>query len=171
MSDHGESPAADDAPRRAGISRVVVLVLLAISAATGFAASSNAASGLALLSLAALPAMFAVPPKGRVALGALVVAVAALVSASAALSDDVLAWASAAALMGAGVVLAWRGRSWPSWGSRYTTASARDRREPSGEPSGEPSDERSDEPVDLWRALDRGEDPTASKDSPEPRAG
>jgi hypothetical protein len=170
MSDRGESPAATDVPRRVGPSRGVVLVLLAVSAAVGFAASNNAASGLALLSLAALPAMFAVPPKGRVALGALVVFVAALVSASAALSDDVLAWASAAALMGAGVVLAWRGRSWPSWGSRYTTASASAVRGPRDEPSNEPGDEPRDEPVDLWRALDRGEDPTASKDSPEPRA-
>ena len=170
MSARGEPPASA-AARRAGLSRGVVLALLVMSAAAGFAASSNAASGLALLSLAALPAMFAVPPKGRAALGALLVVVAVLVSASAALSDDVFAWASAAALMGAGIVLAWRGRSWPSWGSRYTAASTRDRREPSGEPSGERSGERSDEPVDLWRALDRGEDPTASKDSPEPRAG
>lgn len=45
-----------------------------------------------------------------------------------------------------GVWVAWRAERWPAMGSRYDAPAARR--------------ESADEHTDLWRALDRGEDPT-----------
>ncbi|MFL6182816.1 MAG: Trp biosynthesis-associated membrane protein, partial [Actinomycetes bacterium] len=109
-------------------------------------AAEAAASGLALLALATAPAVFAVPPRGRKTLGLAIVAVAVLVGAVGTLGDDVLAWVSVAALVLAGLSIAWRGSSWPALGSRFSSS-----------PGSGVAD-----PASLWRDLDRGKDPTES---------
>ncbi|WP_172384013.1 TIGR02234 family membrane protein [Streptomyces sp. MNP-20] len=138
-------------------------------------------AALAIVGLAALVAVFAVRRAGRVLVSALLalsgvgIAVAALLGASdrAALDDkaatasgDAAAevaglshtgWPYAAVAAGvlilaAGLLALVRGRAWPAMSGRYERDGAprpRARRAPDP-----------DRPEDLWKAIDRGEDPT-----------
>jgi Tryptophan-associated transmembrane protein (Trp_oprn_chp) len=128
-----------------------VLVLLAVSAVAGIISEAGPADGLVVLAVATAPALFAVPPRGRLPLGLVVVAAAVLAPVLSADEADLAAWAAAAALAGAGALLAWRGPSWPPLSRRYERGAS-------------PAEATSD-PRDLWKALDRGEDPTG--ESPE----
>ncbi len=145
-----KSPDRADAVR----SRVVVLLLLAAAMLSGFAATQPAASGLALLALACAPAIFAVPPRGRRTLGLATAGVAVLVGVVGTLGDDVLAWVSVASLVLAGLVIAWRGRSWAALGSRFSGRH--------GSGAADPASEPTSDPASRWRDLDRGKDPTES---------
>jgi len=130
-------------------SRGWVLALLALSATAGFASSVEAATGLALLAAATIPALFAVPPRGRPVLGVVVAGCGLVGALFGDLGDGAAAWISAASLTVAAVIITVRGATWPRLGRRYDGVL--------GEHAGGP--------VDLWRALDRGEDPTVG-DSP-----
>ena len=125
---------------RSSRSRVAVLVLLAVGAVAGFVADPAPATALAVLALAGIPMVFAVPPRGRPFVGVTLAAVAVLVAMSS--WDDLLAALAAASVIVAGVLLSWHGRSLPALARRY------DR-------DGAPAE------VDLWRELDSGRDPTA----------
>ncbi|MGY0066721.1 TIGR02234 family membrane protein [Streptomyces sp. QTS137] len=139
-------------------------------------------AALAVVGLAALVAVFAVRRAGRSAVAALLAlagagtAVAALLGAldSSALDDKAAevsgdtsatvealghtAWPYVAAaggllLLVAGVLALRHGRLWPAMSGRYERAAApRPRRTAA---AGDP-----DRPEELWKALDRGEDPT-----------
>ncbi|MFH9863804.1 TIGR02234 family membrane protein [Streptomyces sp. NPDC017202] len=141
-------------------------------------------AALAIVGLAALVAVFAVRRAGRLAVSALLalsgagIVVAALLGASdsSALDDKAAkasgdtaaavaslthtAWPYAAAAGGALILLAGLlalryGRLWPAMSGRYErdgTPRAR-RRAPVVDP---------DRPEDIWKALDRGEDPTGA---------
>ncbi|MFG2296790.1 TIGR02234 family membrane protein [Streptomyces sp. NPDC048603] len=143
-------------------------------------------AALAIVGLAALVAVFAVRSKGRLAVAALLAlsglgaAASALAGASdrAALDDEAArttadtaarvaglthtAWPYVTAAGGllillAGLLALRYGRTWPAMGGRYEregTARPRPRRA-SAAPAPDP-----DRPEDLWKALDRGEDPT-----------
>lgn len=131
-------------------SRSWVIALLSVSSVAGFAAAADAATGLALLAIATIPALYAVPPRGRPALG-VVVAGAGLVAASLGdLDGGAAAQMSAVALVAAGVMITLWGSRWSRLARRYDD---------------EATEQRAGESVDLWRALDRGEDPTVG-DSP-----
>lgn len=135
--------------RKAG-SRSWVVGLLALAAIAGLAANAQAASGLALLAIAAIPAIFAVPPRGRVALGVVVGGCGLVVLLLGEVAGDPAALVSLAALGAAGVIIGLRGMTWPQLARRYDDRA---------------TDAPVVEPVDLWRALDRGEDPTATDPS------
>lgn len=136
-------------------SRVWAVGLLAVSAIAGWAGSEEASTGLALLSVATIPALFAVPPRGRPALGVVVAGCGVVAAALGDLGGSVAAWVSVVTLVVAGVVTALRGSTWSRLGRRYDDGHV---------------DEHLREPVDLWRALDKGEDPTVG-DSPEADGG
>lgn len=135
--------------------------------------------GLALVALAAAVAVFAVRGKGRTAIGVLTVLAGAGAAAGAVLgADDTaglhteaarkLALADAhaqgithslwpwVALAGglllalAGLLTVRAGRHWPAMGARYEAPTRKAAAKPSAANS----------PADLWKALDRGEDPT-----------
>ena len=131
--------------------RAPVVVLLAVSAVAGLASDMGAASGLTVLAVATVPALFAVPPRGRLPLGLVVVTAAVLAPLLSADAADLAAWTAAATLGVSGVLLAWRGPSWPPLSRRYERGA-----------SGS-SVEAASDPRDLWKALDRGEDPTGSQ--------
>lgn len=126
--------------------RRAVLVLLAVATVAGWASDSAAGSGLSLLAVATAPALFAVPPRGRVPLGLVVILAAGLAVTLSAGDVDLAGWAAAAVLALAGALVAWRGATWPAWSQRYERAPR-------------PSAAATEAP-DLWKALDRGEDPT-----------
>ncbi|MFB7910590.1 TIGR02234 family membrane protein [Kitasatospora sp. NPDC059146] len=138
---------------------------------------SELPGGLALVGLAAAVAVFAVRGAGRLAVGALtLLAGLGAAAASVAGASDTAALDSAAsgklalagstatevshtgwpwvALAGglllavAGLITLRHGRGWPAMGSRYEAPT---RKAPA----------KADTPGDLWKALDRGEDPTA----------
>ncbi|MFJ3923677.1 TIGR02234 family membrane protein [Streptomyces sp. NPDC090022] len=138
-------------------------------------------AALAIVGLAALVAVFAVRGKGRLlvaallalsGLGAALAAVAgafdreALDAAAARTTADTAAtvagithtaWpyvtATGAVLILAAGLLALRfGRAWPAMGGRYERAG--------GPRGGRPAVVDPERPEDLWKALDRGEDPT-----------
>jgi uncharacterized membrane protein (TIGR02234 family) len=147
-------------------------------------------SALALVGLAALVAVFAVKRAGRVLVAALLAlcgtgtAAAALLNAddSAALEEKaakasglartgvdavhVSAWpylsaAGGALLLIAGVLALRYGTVWPSMsGSARYERSERTPRRRRPEPRGAASTAESGRPEDMWKALDRGEDPT-----------
>ncbi|MGD9481858.1 TIGR02234 family membrane protein [Streptomyces sp. TRM70308] len=154
---------------------------------------SGLPSALALVGLAALVAVFAVRGRARRLVGALLAAcgagtvAAALVGAAdtAALRTagaeatgltggslaDVShsAWPYVAAAGGlllllAGLLALRYAGHWPAMGSRYERAGARPaaRRAAPADP---------DRPEDLWKALDRGEDPTGAPPPPRSAAG
>lgn len=147
---------------------------LAVSVSGG--AISELPGGLALVGLAAAVAVFAVRGAGRLAVGALtLLAGLGAAAASAAGAGDTAAldaeaarklalsgsaatevghtgwpWVALAGgllLAVAGLLTLRYGRSWPAMGSRYEAPT---RKAPA----------KSDTPADLWKALDRGEDPT-----------
>jgi hypothetical protein len=127
---------------------LVVLGLLALGAVTGFADSDTSGAGLALLALAGVPVVFAVPPRGRPVVGAAFAVVALLVAVTT-WPPEPLTGVAVATVVGAGLVMVVRGRSWPAMARRFDTGG-----------SG---------PVDLWRELDRGRDPTdRPPDAPSP---
>jgi hypothetical protein len=111
---------------------------------------------LALVALAGIPALFAIPPRGRPALGVLVIAVPVLTAAFAEPGADLLFWISVVALLVSGGLTAWRGRTWPAMGSRFGAATST----------------TTGDTAELWRELDRGNDPTderpGSRDSADP---
>ncbi|PSK86555.1 putative membrane protein (TIGR02234 family) [Murinocardiopsis flavida] len=147
------------------------------------AAVSPTAAALGWASLAALAAMFATKgiPRRAVGLllavfggaaaadvwrgtrpGALAEAAAAQATADGRLTmaAGVSGWVWAALaggllLAAAGVLTLLRGGSWPGMGSRYDRPGTR-------------SAARSDDPVDLWRALDSGADPTLAAGAESP---
>lgn len=139
---------------------------------------SELPGGLALVALAAAVALFAVRGAGRVAVGVLALlaglgtAAASAVGAgdSAALHTEAarklalsgtratevshtlwpwLALVGGVLLAAAGLLTVRYGRSWPTMGSRYDA------------PTRKAPARAADTPADLWKALDRGEDPTA----------
>lgn len=142
---------------------------------------SELPGGLALVGLAAAVAVFAVRGAGRLAVGVLTLlagigAAAASVagagdtaaldaeaagklalSGSAATGVSHTAWPWVALVGGvllalAGLLTLRYGRRWPAMGSRYEA--------PTGKaPARTPA--KAETPGDLWKALDRGEDPTA----------
>lgn len=138
---------------------------------------------LALVGLAALVAVFAVRRAGRVVVSALLAlsgagaVVASVLGAgdSAAVDEAAAAatgltgtaanavthtawpWASAAGgllLLAAGLVALARGRDWPALSARYDAPG-----KTAGSPR-RPAPADPDRPDEMWRALDRGEDPT-----------
>ncbi|MFJ8789652.1 TIGR02234 family membrane protein [Streptomyces sp. NPDC102462] len=138
-------------------------------------------AALAIVGLAALVAVFAVRRAGRLAVAALLAlsgagtVAAALTGASdgSALDEKAAeatgdtsagvavlshtAWPYVAAVGGvllllAGLLALRYGRLWPAMSGRYERGTARPRRPASGVDP--------DRPEDLWKALDRGEDPT-----------
>ncbi|MCQ4205834.1 TIGR02234 family membrane protein [Streptomyces longispororuber] len=140
-------------------------------------------AALAIVGLAALVAVFAVRRAGRILVAALLAlsgagAVAAAVlgagdsaaldekaaeaSGDAATTIDALthtAWPYVAAAGGAliliaGILAVIYGAAWPSMGGRYERSGA------PRTPRAKPVDP--DRPEDLWKALDRGEDPTGT---------
>lgn len=142
-------------------------------------------AALAVVGLAALVAVFAVRRAGRLAVAALLalsgagIVTAALlgVSDSAALDEqaakasgdtsatvDALshtAWPYVAAVGGAlllvaGLLAVRYGRLWPAMSGRYERGGAAPR------PRRRPAPADPDRPEDLWKALDRGEDPTGA---------
>ena len=146
-------------------------------------------SALALVGLAAAVAVFAVRGFGRRLVGALLAlagAGAAAVSIGAATGSAALdhraaaavglsqatvgqvshaAWPWLAALGGvllllAGVLVITRGRDWPGMSSRYEAPTGRRVVAPGAAAKRTAGTEPSS-PNDLWKALDRGEDPTA----------
>jgi hypothetical protein len=131
-------------------SRGAVLVLLIGAAGCGFAASSSAATGLALIALAGIPAVFAIPPRGRGVLGVLLVGVSVLAAVFAEPGTDALAWACVLALVMSGTLTAWRGRTWSALGARFGASNSTGPKD-----SGQ-----------LWRELDRGIDPTEEPENP-----
>ena len=137
-----------------GGSRGVAVALLTVSALLGFAATAQPATGLAVLALATVPALFAVPPGGRLWLGLVVVAISGAVAVLGDLGDDAWAWAAVGGLAVAGVTIATRGAGWAPLGSRYDATS-----------DDTAGGDKGDDPRQLWQALDRGEDPTGT-DSP-----
>jgi hypothetical protein len=128
--------------------RAPVLVLLTASAVAGLISDTGSASGLTVLAVATAPALFAVPPRGRLPLGLVVVIAAVLAPLLSADAADPAAWTAAGALGVAGALLAWRGPSWPPLSGRYERGAS------------VPDVEAASDPRDLWKALDRGEDPT-----------
>ena len=146
----GERPgnATTDERDRAG--RWEVFGALAVAAVFGFAASSSVGQALAILALASAPAIVAVPPRGRPVLGIVMVVVLGLVLGAGGVPSEFGVWVSAVALLLAGLLVVWRGRRWPGFGARYAAG---------GPVKGEGrQDDRA--ASELWRALDRGEDPT-----------
>ncbi|MCX4749667.1 TIGR02234 family membrane protein [Kitasatospora sp. NBC_01287] len=150
-------------------------------------ASGSEVSGLpgalALVGLASAVAIFAVRGAGRYAVGALVTLAglgAALAAGFGAVDSGAVdgeaakklgllgttaervshtAWPWVALLGGlllaaAGLLTLLRGRAWPSMGSRYDAPVAK--KSAAAKPAGAVSS-----PAELWKALDRGEDPTA----------
>ncbi|WP_371482260.1 TIGR02234 family membrane protein [Kitasatospora sp. NBC_00315] len=139
---------------------------------------SGLPTGLALAALAAAVAVFAVRGAGRVAVGALT-ALAGLGAAGAAaagagdtaalhteaarklaltgaqaeqVGHSLWPWVALAGglmIASAGLLTVRFGRDWPGMGSRYDAPT---RRKPA---------QAGDTPADLWKALDRGEDPTS----------
>lgn len=128
---------------------------------------------LGLVVLAAVPALAATRRAGRTVVGVLLVLAGAaagaaavqVLSAPAALVqldvDDVaptarpvLAVAGSVLTALAGAVVTARGRRWAALSRRYEAPAGRDGSAPAG------SDTRAGEGVELWEALDRGEDPT-----------
>ncbi|MER6912902.1 TIGR02234 family membrane protein [Streptomyces sp. NPDC000594] len=139
-------------------------------------------TALAVVSLAALVAVFAVRGVGRILVSALLVlsgAAAGTMSYLAGTADDALsdkairttgdsavvlsglshtAWpyvsvAGAVLLLLAGVLALRHGSSWPAMSGRYE-------RDGSPRSARTPATTDPDRPEDLWKALDRGEDPT-----------
>lgn len=130
--------------------RPAALGLLAVAVGAGLISGVPAADGLALLAAASTAAVFAVPPRGRPLLGAaIVIAAAGVVTLGT--DPDAAGWICIVVLGVAGVVTSVWGRSWPPLARRYDrqadAASAAD-------------------PRDIWRALDRGEDPTGPAEPP-----
>jgi uncharacterized membrane protein (TIGR02234 family) len=124
-----------------GVSRVIVSALLALCGAGALAAALLARGDTAALrESAAIATGLANAPVGNIGTTAwpLVSAVGAVL------------------VLAAGIIALARGRSWPAMSSRYDRAGApstprRAVRQPAFDP---------DRPEDLWKALDRGEDPT-----------
>ncbi|MFD0314345.1 TIGR02234 family membrane protein [Streptomyces flavalbus] len=143
-------------------------------------------AALAIVGLAALVAVFAVRRSGRYAVAALLALsgvgtlVAALLGASdrgaldeqaAQVSGDTsatvdalshTAWpyvaaAGGALILVAGLLALRYGRLWPAMSGRYERSGAPRPRRAAATPD-------PDRPEDLWKALDRGEDPTAGAD-------
>jgi uncharacterized membrane protein (TIGR02234 family) len=140
---------------------------------------SGLPGALALVGLASAVAVFAVRGAGRMVVGVLVVAAglgAAVASALGAADSGTVdamaakrlalsgtaaeqvahtAWpwlavAGGLLLAAAGALTLLRGRGWPSMGTRYEAPTAGPGRKATA-----------GTPADLWKALDRGEDPTA----------
>ncbi|MEU1418462.1 MULTISPECIES: TIGR02234 family membrane protein [unclassified Kitasatospora] len=139
---------------------------------------SELPGGLALVAMAAALAVFAVRGAGRIAVGllTLLAGLGAAATAAAGAGDSAALDGEAArklalsgttatevghtgwpwvALVGglllalAGLLVVRYGRSWPAMGSRYDA------------PTRTAPAKAAETPADLWKALDRGEDPTA----------
>jgi hypothetical protein len=129
--------------------RGAVLAVVGLAAVAGLVSDSDAGRGLAVLALATAPALFAVPPRGRLPLGVVLMGAGVAVPLLSAGSRDAATWVSAASMVVAGVLVAWRGRTWSQLSGRYQRGTT------------EVQHPESADPRSLWTALDRGEDPTA----------
>jgi uncharacterized membrane protein (TIGR02234 family) len=147
---------------------------------------TGAPSALALVGLASTVAVFAVRGAGRFAVGALVTAAGLGAAAAAGMGAvDTTALDAAAAkklalvgstashishtawpwfallggllLAAGGLLTLVRGRSWPTMGARYEAPAGGAAPAPRKKPAGAVRET----PAELWKALDRGEDPTA----------
>jgi uncharacterized membrane protein (TIGR02234 family) len=153
---------------------------------------TGAPAALAIVGLAALVAVFAVRRAGRVLVAGLLAlcgagtVAAALLGASdrealedkaAQVSGDATAavtglshtaWPYVAAVGGAlilaaGLLALWRGSRWPGMSSRYERGAGVPRpRRAAGAAGGAAASADPERPEDLWKALDRGEDPTGA---------
>ena len=132
-------------------SRRVVITLLLIAALLGLVSTADAGTGIALLAIATVPAVFAVPPRARRWLGAVVAVIGVGAGALGDLDGDALTWCAVAALAIAGALILFSGANWPALSGRYD-------RSRDGGAEGGPSPD----PNELWRELDRGHDPTRS---------
>ena len=138
------------------VSRPGVIALLALAALLGWTSPGPAGTGLAVLSLATIPAIFAVPPGGRPWVGGVVVLMGGAAAALGDLGDGWRAGASVLVLAVAGSLTVIGGASWPGMSRRYGPRSGRSA---AGLDAGADS-------IELWRSLDRGEDPTVPGDAP-----
>ncbi|WP_370192061.1 TIGR02234 family membrane protein [Streptacidiphilus sp. MAP5-52] len=149
---------------------------------------SGLPGAMALVGLASVVAVFAVRGRARAVLGALVAlagagaaytAVAAMAnSGSSALdakaaraiglanvsatgiSDSAWPWVAVLGgvlLVLAGLLTVAKGAAWPGMSARYDAPAGAEPARPKRAPAAEPTHS----PADLWKALDRGEDPTA----------
>lgn len=132
--------------------RRTAIAALVVSAGCGLLAASDAGTGIALLAMASVAGLFAVPPAARRWLGATVIVIGAGASVLGDLGGDVLAWCSAAALSVAGALIVVGGPSWPALSGRYGPAGG-----------GADGQSPADGPKDFWQALDRGHDPTVTE--------
>ncbi|MEO8106402.1 MAG: Trp biosynthesis-associated membrane protein [Actinomycetes bacterium] len=130
-------------------SRRVAIALLVAAALAGIASGTDAGTGIAVLALATVPALFAVPPRARRWLGAAVTGLGIGAGALGDLNGDLWARCSIGALVAAGILIGLGGRTWPALSGRY--GSSRGTATGSG---------LVDDPTELWRELDRGHDPT-----------
>ena len=133
-------------------SRRVVIAMLAAAALLGLVSSADAGSGIAILALATVPALIAVPPRARGWLGAAVIAIGVSAGALGDLSGDLWAWCSIVALVLAGTLIVVGGRTWPGLSGRYSPSV-------DSVAAGAPDHD----PTELWRELDRGRDPTLGR--------
>ncbi|KOV12191.1 hypothetical protein ADK60_32990 [Streptomyces sp. XY431] len=151
---------------------------------------SELPAGLALVALAAAVAVFAARGAGRIAVGALTVlaGLGAAAAAAAGAGDTAALDAEAArklaltgsaatgvghtawpwvALLGglllalAGFLTVRYGRGWPAMGSRYEAPTGRAPVRRAADRNSAAQNSVAQTPADLWKALDRGEDPTA----------
>ncbi|MEZ0093102.1 TIGR02234 family membrane protein [Streptacidiphilus sp. EB129] len=152
-----------------------------VAVSAGGSQTTGLPGALALVGLAAAVAVFAVRGAARRAVGlllALAGAAAAVAAVTGAAGDDALnrravaavglsravatgvshsvwPWAAAVGgllLLAAGLLVLVRGRDWPGMSSRYEA--------PAKPAVTKTTRNNPDSPADLWKALDRGEDPT-----------
>jgi hypothetical protein len=130
--------------------RPSVLILLVLAAVAGWVAPGEAGIGLALLSLATIPAIIAVPARGRRWLGGVVAVMAGAAAVLGDLGGDRRAMMSVLLLVIAGALTVVGGASWPGMSRRYDE----------GRPGSVREGGAGADSLELWRSLDRGEDPT-----------
>ncbi len=130
-------------------SRRAAIALLVAAALLGIISSADAGSGIAVLAVATVPALYAVPPRARPWLGGSVAVIGTAAGVLGEIGGDPWAWCAMASLVAAGVVIALGGRAWPALSGRYGSSSGR-------------GQGMSDDPTELWRELDRGHDPTVA---------
>lgn len=118
--------------------------------------------GLGLVCLAGVAGVLAAGGLVRVIVGVLMLVIGLLGGFTVLLEQEAaitsaqrwVAGLGVAALIAAGLIVIARGRRWSWSGARYETGDAVSTSSPTAQPTA----------LDLWRAIDRGEDPTARID-------